>query len=232
VLPAGEHRLSFSRSGYRVSRRTLKIEPDRVSISDCSMVATGRPRGRLKLSLSPADSAVEVDGAAYRGQPLPPGPHLVSATRDGFRGWQGVVVLPPDRTKELGLELQPTPYRAVALKERRILALGLGATGLVLGAGAVGMYLWNSERARQWDADRLRVNTTLTERPADEHTLTEDVELRERAANIQAMDDLTLVVAVTGGLSAAAGVVLWLSAAHNSLRVVGTARQVTLLKTF
>jgi hypothetical protein len=154
-------------------------------------------RGRvatLQVTVRPADARLAIDGreiprtAAAAGGPalvrLLPGPHDVSAHRDGHESRTLQVLLEggqthvleltlvrlPTRSDVVGEPAPPSPPMLVSPPDKagagsggRALAYGFAGASLALGGTALGLYLWNDARHEDWEredraleADRTR----------------------------------------------------------------------------
>ncbi len=196
VVPAGQRDVRFARAGYRTYQTSVAVPQARVAEASCAMTPdlAGVKPGRLRVSASEPYARVLVDGSDYRGSALPPGPHLVSVHRSGYRPWSRVIALEPAASFDIVAQLEPTAEHRAELEARarkqRTLAAGFGAAGIVLGGVSAGLFVWNNGRYDDFAADPASFDAS-------------------RAASVQRVDDLAVVTAVTGAAALVTAGVLW-----------------------
>jgi hypothetical protein len=163
---------------------------------------------------TPTDAVVVVDGSRFDRGRLPIGRHALRVERTGYHPSLRFVTIESDRTAEVAATLSPTKEQADAWRaadsSRKTWALALTIGGAVLVGTAVGTYVWNSGRLEDWHADRREVDAALAEGPITPALLEENAALDSRAASIRSVDDLALVLGVTGGITLGVSGGLWL----------------------
>ncbi len=197
LAPAGATRVRFSRAGYLPSERTVTLDPSAPSLVDCAL----RPEPELKRELraglfvraTPADATIVVDGDVFVGGVLPVGPHVVAVQRDGFVTATQTVTLVSSRTLHHTVELQRTPAARVRFERaratRKVTGLALSGAGAALLVTAGGLFLWNNQRYRAWEARQATSSTAASIRSA---------------VGLRSVDDLCIgltVLGVGGGLA-------------------------------
>jgi tetratricopeptide (TPR) repeat protein len=201
TVPAGPLTVRFRRRGYRFDDVVMNITPNRVATAKCTprlnQALPPNERALLKVTAIPNDVSVFVDGQPYRGQPLPPGPHFVQISRDGYVSKQSELRLEPGRTLTYPTTLRLTPEsyarQAREAARRRSIGYVLGASGAAFLLAGGGLYSWNNGRYDDWQSSR-NVSTDL-----------------DRALSIQRIDDVAIALLVAGLLSevGAASLLLW-----------------------
>jgi hypothetical protein len=198
LVPVGTRTVRFARFGYRTIETSLDVgeKPARLGCRLAVDLSGVRP-GRLKVSPSERFSRVSVDGRAFDDAPLPPGMHAVRVERSGYRPWTRNVVVEPGGVHTMAAILEPTPEYVAELEEKarsqRHVAIGVGATGVVLVGTSIALFVWNGERYDDWQADEGGSNRS------------------SRATSIQRVDDLAVGTAVLGGAALVTAGVLWLT---------------------
>jgi len=198
-LPSGKTAIRFFRSGYRTSEQVLDLTAGRITYADCRLQPerdlSAAHRSNLVVLAQPSDAEIRVDGQVYEGAALPAGPHTLTVERDGFLPKTRSIALSAGRTLRLELELVPTPAARTRLQRarasRKVAGTTLTSVGAALLLGAGGLFLWNNQRYRDWEARQASDSTART---------------IDSAVTLQRVDDLSIGVTLLGALSGAAGV--------------------------
>jgi hypothetical protein len=149
--------VTFSRDGY--FSHSVKLPPEGASAKlACALVPDPAKKDELAsltVRVSEPSAQISVDGEAFRGQPLVPGRHLVTAERDGFHPWSRLVAVNHGSATTLRITLTPTEdYRRqhqTDAHRRRAYAYGIGAAGLASAAAGGAIYAWGFHRANIYE---------------------------------------------------------------------------------
>ncbi len=204
-LPVGEHQLRLTRPGYVEQRATLSLVPAETRRWTCQLrIDPAAPKARLKLEVSEPGARLWLDGAkASADGLLPPGRHDLRVERPGFRLLERPLLLQAGEVEIQRVVLLPTDeylaeYRDGARNQRLWSYVAAGA-GVLLGAGAAGVYVWNDGRYDDYTEERDEL-LRLGQSGAQPSDYVERVN-----SNNQALSDVQDADAVVIGLTAAAG---------------------------
>jgi tetratricopeptide (TPR) repeat protein len=141
-----------------------------------------------------------------------PVPAIISAAPLDIQAAQ--VVVPkrsqPDIARPLPAPLPP-PRRTGWL-------VATGATGIALGTLSASLKIWNDDRYDAWHRERVAVDDRLAMAPEDLATRRQRLALYDRAASIQAVDDVALTAALLGATALVTFGILWLTGDSQALK--------------
>ncbi len=144
-----------------------------------------------------ADQTLEVAGgstAVVICQSLSP----VTAGAEPRVGFDGPPVLSLLRTAA------PPPSQPIDIHPSTV-GFALGGVGLALEGGALGLYLWNRNRAEQANAERR----SLMQNPNADGHFDDVIAFNQRVDSIHTINIATVGLAVAGGVALAGGIYLW-----------------------
>jgi len=98
----------------------------------------------------------------------------------------------------------PSPSQPIDI-HRSTVGFALGGVGLALEGGALGLYLWNRNRAEQANAERTR----LTQNTNADGYFDAATAYNQRVDSIHTVNLTALGLAVAGGVALAGGIYLW-----------------------
>jgi hypothetical protein len=159
LLSAGVRAVAFSRPGYTTHEESPYLSAGAAETLNCGVrPLQPLPRsvaGRLVVAVNESDVEVTVDGSPFvSGSALAFGRHRVEVAKAGFRPFQREVVVTRDATTTVDARLVPQPSFAEAYRDRarfwRYVSYATAATGVVLGAVGVGIYLDDNARFERW----------------------------------------------------------------------------------
>jgi len=171
---------------------------------------------------------------------LSEGKHSLLAKAEGFEPFVEVLALEPAQTLTVSVHLTKRSVPTVSRNRRpppppllgprrvplspKVIApdtpprrnrgpwlIASGATAAVLGATALGLFVWNEHRYDDWQRDRMALDARLAVAPDDTASRAARNDLYQRATSIQHVDDAALSAALLGGSALVTGVVLWLT---------------------
>jgi hypothetical protein len=115
-LSRGEHQVRVQAEGFDVWRGTVKVDASgsRFEVPMRRRVTTGR----LSIASSEPGTEITVDGRplglrtlagnAMSHDGLQPGPHIIRASKPGFKDWEGTAIVSPGETVRVRIDLKPT----------------------------------------------------------------------------------------------------------------------------
>jgi hypothetical protein len=204
LVPAGPLTVSFHRTGYAPTSRRIIAESDGLASVTCEQrPMTPLPpavSAKLVVTTTPADATVTVDGKRWVHAALPSGLHQLTVERDGYRSITKLIDIPTGRVTQQHLTLTPTAAsrdrERRASAKRKTVGVVMGSLGLATLATGVSLYVWNSGRYDEWQAQQRDPN-----------------ERREGvAASIQRADDISIGLGIIGAGLVAGGSWLFFSA--------------------
>jgi hypothetical protein len=230
---AGERRVRFSRPGYRPVERRLQLEAGKPTHVDCALTHDPKSRDLGKLSVRhPEGTRLTLDGAAFRGQPVPPGRHVLVASGPGYEPITRELSLSPRQS--LALTLNPnrraTDYReqqANRARKQRLVSYVIGGVGLAVAGSATVLYVTNTQRYAEWRADSRQFVSEYARDP-NATTPLGFATLLERENSIRNQDAIALGLGVLGVTLLAAATGLYFTAEAPAPRFTLTAERAEL----
>jgi hypothetical protein len=231
---AGQH-VAAVKALRKFLTEAKEADPALLARARVTLAASERHVGSLLLTVPP-EALVSLDGQELKQpaqeQLLTSGAHGVWVQAPGYRDGYRSFVIEPGEVSELSVELQPVaiapPAAAVPAPQKpapvaneqpksRLTSYVLAGTSLVLGGGALVIYLKNSADHRAWQARRDR----FAEQPTaagmiNQAQRDELARLLEEAARQQRWDDVALGLGIGAGVSLGAAVVLFWQGAPSS----------------
>jgi hypothetical protein len=202
---AGPHRAAFQRAGYRP--QALQIEPvagEQRTIA-CALEADPNDATRALLRVEhPLGTRTWIDGSIYAGpMALPSGKHQVRVAGQGYSQTELGINLAPreERTLRVVPPLSVDAATAERTKAHDVASTAMyitGITGTAAGLTALGLYLYDSSKARLWDTKSAQVVERLNSNPASVDSQELDSLLAEEN-RIRDRDSVALGLAVLGG---------------------------------
>ena len=211
--------LSWQRPGYASEPSTIELKSNTTRRVVCTL--SPRPElpaamaARLIVVPSEPHARIQVDGQLFSGDgELPTGRHWVRVTRWGFQPWQQEIGLRSGEHLELSPRLVPEAtylqdYQT-RTRSRRRWSYAVGGTGLLVGAAAAGLYVWNHGRFTDWETTQSQLDAAFA---APEISDPEDL-LRRQASNddllgsVQRVDGVVVAASLVGVTALATGTVL------------------------
>jgi hypothetical protein len=172
---------------------------------------------RLLVDTGSPQATVLVDGVPLpEGGRIPMGRHVLEIRRAGHHGQQREISLKAGGFRSLKIRLlpegEPEDEEGDGLSGRTVAYL-VGAGGLVLGAGAVALYVWNDSRFADWESERDTLDeAVLGETPHPPEVAQRQEENDDLLDSIHLFDAVTVGTAVAGGVLVATGAVLYFMA--------------------
>jgi hypothetical protein len=230
-LRAGEHEVTASRRGYQDETRRVVIEDGAEAEVRFALRRDPAPApadvGRVRIELPNAPYIIRVDGEPMLGLELelPVGPHRIELEVTDRQPYEGTLRVPSSASVSVA---PPLSWTLEARRARVESASAQGAAGAVLSIGggvlfAAGLPLaiWNEGEIAA--TDRRIVELSLESdsmgcsgQPDDSAECLAIAAEGERLSGQQDLQDvlrpLTITSAVLGGVLAAMGIPLWLSA--------------------
>lgn len=236
----GAHVISASADGYVTQTKVVQIRAGSPSVVHIGLSPSAPPTydGLLLVRCRLPGVSVLVDGHAVattpRSEPIlvPEGEHHLSLRRAGSQSEEVTVHIARGKTAAHDCRLpiaRPFVSSEQVLYEfeqrqrsRRTWAYGLGATGLAFASAAVVVGVWNHHRYGDWDRERqklqqdYRASASTVEAAAALDSRREDVNHRLRS--IHAVDIVTAILGVSGGMLLGSGALFILTAEQSPSR--------------
>jgi hypothetical protein len=219
VVTEGQHSLRFTRPGYSVDERRVEFREGQRIQCRLRSLAPLPPElaATLQISLPPGATAF-VDGVRFVAGRVPAGRHRVVVLNQDYSTWQRDVDVPKGRTVRLEPSLTPLSERRrreeeVGVERRTWAMVSVGA-GLSLIATGVVLYVVNGPRYEEWQEDNAAF--AKKQDATSSQLKGEAAELRQRAIDIQRLDDIALGAGALGVVSLGIGVGLFLTSASSS----------------
>jgi hypothetical protein len=229
----GEHRVRFSRPGYRPVEHRVQFEAGKRTYVDCALThdPTSKDFGKLSV-LHPEGTRLTLDGAAFRGQPVPPGRHVLMLSGAGYEPVTRELSLSPRQT--LTLTLNPNrraadyrEQRANRARKQRLVSYVIGSVGLAAAGSATVLYVTNTQRYAEWREDSRQFVAEYARDPTATTPLGFG-SLLERENSIRNQDAIALGLGVLSVTLLAAATGLYLTADVPEPRFTLTAERAEL----
>lgn len=212
VVPAGRHRVRFSRNGYEPDEQEVAVGAGMSQRAACSLsVARDLPAdkaARLAVSCPRAGARVAVDAVEYHGEPLPAGRHHVTVHCAGCVPWSADVDLAVATTRWLQAAPALLPETTLRLAEerarRRTWMWITGGAGLVFGATSAALFANHAQRMSEWTSEGERLDQRLySGGTLNQNALSDAFQHQNAIASIQKTQDFAIGFAVAGAAALA-----------------------------
>lgn len=237
LLQTGNYKIRFERAGYVDDDYSVSVSAERPASVKCGLKLLAplpaELKARLRIMSAGRQIQVRVDGDEVPPElDLPSGRHHVRVSRAGYRTWERDVNLRAGTTVDLTPELSSDGSRPPRVNGQQAVALRtwayvVSATGLALGGGALGLWVWNEQRVHDEieplkreirDADARASSATTQEQRALATAQASEKTRQElnRFASIRFADGIEIGMVIGASTLLCAGTLMWLTSGESS----------------